>query len=130
MESYEGELKALPVAQLAELLERVAPRRPSFIFLCARQSLAAGKVFVRAGVPSVVCQRGYLPEEATSLFVHQFYRALLTGAPPRKAFVEAQQHLRMYGGHGVGFHSTTTASCCSRATRAPRNRGAARRRDA
>ena len=35
MESYDGELKPLPLAQLQLLLERAAPRRPSLVFLYA-----------------------------------------------------------------------------------------------
>ena len=45
MESYEGELKLLPLHHLRELLERHAPRRPSLVVLCARQSVEAGHVF-------------------------------------------------------------------------------------
>ena len=86
LESYEGELKPLPLKQLQELLERHAPRRPSLVVLCARHSTEAGHAFLHAGVPAVVCLRGYLPEEAIGEFVHAFYRALLTGSTPHAAF--------------------------------------------
>merc|ERR1719390_150718 len=92
MESYEGELKALPLQQLQELLERHSPRRPSLVVLCARHSTEAGYVFLHAGVPAVVCLRGYLPEEAIGEFVHEFYRALLTGSTPHAAFDLAKAH--------------------------------------
>ena len=51
MESYEGELKPLPLKQLQDLLEKHAPRRPSLVMLCARHSVEAGHVFLHAGVP-------------------------------------------------------------------------------
>ena len=90
METYEGELKPLPLQILKELLERHAPRRPSLVFCCARHSVEAGYVFLNAGVPVVVCLRGFLPEEAISEFVHEFYRRLLSGSPPHEAFVAAE----------------------------------------
>ena len=59
------------------MLERHAPRRPSFVFLSARHSTDAGAAFLHAGVPAVVCLRGYLSEDAIGDFVHEFYRHLL-----------------------------------------------------
>lgn len=65
------------------MLERHAPRRPSFVFLSARHSTDAGAAFLHAGVPAVVCLRGYLPEEAIGEFTHEFYRHLLEGTRSR-----------------------------------------------
>ena len=90
MESFDGELKPLPLAQLKDLLQRCKPRRPSLVFCCARQSLEAGRVFLAAGVPVVVCMRGYLPEDAIGKFVDAFYGKLLTGDTPQQAFEHAQ----------------------------------------
>jgi hypothetical protein len=96
MESYDGELKPLPLAQLHELVERAAPRRPSLVFLCARQSTEAGRVFLQAGVPAVVCLRAFLPEADVAAFVGAFYAALLGGkesTTPAAAFAAAKATL-------------------------------------
>ncbi len=89
LESYEGELKPLPLAQLRELLERAAPRRPSLVFMSSRHSVEAGQLLVDAGVPVVVALKGFLNELSTTAFVHTFYKELLTGSPPARAFASA-----------------------------------------
>jgi hypothetical protein len=96
MESYDGEFKPLPLAQLHELVERAAPRRPSLVFLCARQSTEVGRVFLQAGVPAVVCLRAFLPEADVAAFVGAFYAALLGGkesTTPAAAFAAAKATL-------------------------------------
>jgi hypothetical protein len=110
MESYEGELKSLPLHQLRELLARQAPRRPSLVFICARQSVDAGYAFLNAGVPAVVCLRGFLNEAAIGDFVHDFYRHLLTGSTPRAAFEAAEKRSSSGGGTTVPSSSSSSSS--------------------
>ena len=74
LEGYTGELKPLPIAQLQELLDRLAPRRPSLVFLSARGSVEAGNAFMQAGVPVVIALKGFLAEECVANFVDSFYQ--------------------------------------------------------
>lgn len=48
LEGFTGELKPLPIKQLEELLDRLAPRLPSLVFFSSRGSVEAGKAFVQA----------------------------------------------------------------------------------
>ena len=62
LEDATGELRPLSAPRLRELLSRHTASLPSLVFLSPDGSDEVGKVFMQAGVPSVVAVRGYLPE--------------------------------------------------------------------
>ncbi|KAL1515200.1 hypothetical protein AB1Y20_004261 [Prymnesium parvum] len=93
LEGYTGELKPLPIKQLEELLDRLAPRRPSLVFLTARGSVEAGTAFMQAGVPVVIALKGFLAEECVAIFVEAFYKHLFSGATASESFAAARLKL-------------------------------------
>ena len=71
------------------MLDKLAPRRPSLVFLSARGSVEAGNAFMQAGVPVVVALKGFLAEECVAKFVESFYQVRPTPRLSTASFVAA-----------------------------------------
>lgn len=90
---HEGECNIVTPAWLRQLF---ANKTPDVVVCSACDSLDAGRAFVEAGVPHVICvERGQEVYDVTSSkFAQQLYLSLARGKSVRKAFQDAKDAIR------------------------------------